>query len=198
MLRRMRLKPLTVEVFFTVLVLIIIAELGDKTQLILITLSAEVKKPHLTFLGAMIGFILVNGIGVLIGEILTIYVPLIIIRIVTGIIFIVFGFGLLLKKVKIDQKNEITRDRPEFITSLIFIATCELGDKTQIITILLTATYQLPITVFFGVLTGLALISGLGVFLGTNFSRLIPQDKLRRVAGIIFVLFGMLTILGFW
>ncbi len=83
-----------------------------------------------------------------------------------------------------------------FLTAFTFVALAELGDKTQIITILLVATYQLPLLVFLGVLLGLALVSGIGVLIGESFSRIISPKKLQIVSGIIFIAFGLLTLFG--
>ena len=139
---------MSVDVFLAAFFLLTISELGDKTQLAIITLTAKSRKPAIIFVAAMIGFILINGIGVLIGQLVVIFIPYMVIRLFTGIIFIAFGVLLLLKSrkesVESDDKLEVKQQSSIFWTAFSFVSLAELGDKTQIITILLVANYQLP------------------------------------------------------
>jgi len=191
----------SVDVFLAVFFLLTISELGDKTQLAIITLTAKSRKPAIIFVAAMIGFILINGIGVLIGQLVVIFIPYMVIRLFTGIIFIAFGVLLLLKSrkesVESDDKLEVKQQSSIFWTAFSFVSLAELGDKTQIITILLVANYQLPFIVFLGVLSGLALVSGIGVLIGESFSRVISPKKLHIFSGILFIAFGLLTLFGY-
>lgn len=192
---------MSVDVFLAVFFLLTISELGDKTQLAIITLTAKSRKPAIIFIAAMIGFILINGIGVLIGQLVVIFIPYMVIRLFTGIIFIAFGVLLLLKSrkesVESDDKLEVKQQSSIFWTAFSFVSLAELGDKTQIITILLVANYQLPFIVFLGVLSGLALVSGIGVLIGESFSRVISPKKLHIFSGILFIAFGLLTLFGY-
>ena len=69
--------------------LILIAELGDKTQLAIISLSANHKGSHV-FLGAMLAFLTVDGISLAVGGPLLALLPIKLILIVSGIVFIIF------------------------------------------------------------------------------------------------------------
>jgi putative Ca2+/H+ antiporter (TMEM165/GDT1 family) len=187
----------SVEVFLAVFILLTLSELGDKTQLAVITLTAESKKPFIVFIAALLAFILINGIGVLIGQLVVQFIPYLFIRLATGVIFIIFGAFLLIKSRKSsDEKIAIQQYSSLFLTAFSFVSLAELGDKTQIITIVLVATYQLPLIVFLGVLSGLALVSGLGVLIGESFSRVISPKKLHLFSGILFIVFGLLTLFG--
>jgi putative Ca2+/H+ antiporter (TMEM165/GDT1 family) len=192
----------TIEVFIATFFLLTISELGDKTQLAIIILTARSRKPIIVFSAAMTGFILINGVGVLIGQIIVLFIPYLIIRLGTGVIFIAFGAILLIKSRKTsddkisDEKIMVDQHSSLFLTAFSFVALAELGDKTQIITILLVANYQLPLVVLLGVLSGLALVSGIGVLVGESFSRVISPKMLHIVSGIIFIVFGLLTIFG--
>lgn len=193
---------MSIEVFLATFFLLTISELGDKTQLAIILLTAKSKKPVIVFVAAMTGFILINGVGVLIGQIIVQFVPFLFIRFATGIIFIVFGVILLVKSKNTsdekinDESLMVDQHSSLFLTAFTFVALAELGDKTQIITILLVANYQLPFVVLLGVLSGLALVSGIGVLLGESFSRIISPKMLHIVSGIIFIVFGLLTLFG--
>lgn len=74
-----------------------VAELGDKTQLAVITLSS-CSNALLVFTGAMLTFMVVAGIGVAIGDALTLVIPIPVIRIVSALLFLAYGiYAILLR-----------------------------------------------------------------------------------------------------
>ncbi len=77
--------------------LIAIAELGDKTQLTVIALSAGYDRVKV-FAGVILAFTLVTGLGVLAGATLFQYVPSYLIKILAGLLFVVFGIWILFSR----------------------------------------------------------------------------------------------------
>ncbi len=75
--------------------LIVLMELGDKTQLAVIALAAESEFPLLVFVGVMLAFTLVTGLGATVGATLTKFVPLKYIQLASGIVFTLLGAALL-------------------------------------------------------------------------------------------------------
>ena len=71
------------------------AELGDKTQLGLVMLSASLQKPRAIFLGMITGFAIVTGVGVLIGQALLAIIPLSLLTLISGLIFVAVGLLML-------------------------------------------------------------------------------------------------------
>ncbi len=78
--------------------------------------------------------------------------------------------------------------------ALIFFA--ELGDKTQLTTMMLAAQSKAPAAVFIGAAGALVLTSLLGVVFGETVTRLIPVTYVRTGAGIAFIVLGALLISG--
>ena len=76
--------------------LITLMELGDKTQFAVIALAAESELPLLVYVGVMLAFALITGLGVTVGATLTKIVPLKYIQLGSGIIFILFGIIFLI------------------------------------------------------------------------------------------------------
>lgn len=74
-------------------------ELGDKTQFAVIALSAEYKFPLLVYLGVMMAFTFITGLGVIAGTALTRFVPLKYIQLGSGFVFILFGIIFLINAV---------------------------------------------------------------------------------------------------
>lgn len=77
---------------------------------------------------------------------------------------------------------------------LIFLA--ELGDKTQLAAIAMAAESQTPLAVFVGAVSGLALVTLLGVAIGGTLSRVIPTQYIRMGAGALFILVGAFMLIS--
>ncbi len=70
----------------------------------------------------------------------------------------------------------------------VFVA--ELGDKTQIATLLLSAQSGRPLIVFIGAATALICSSLVGVILGSWLSEKIPPERLQLIAGLVMIIIG--------
>lgn len=74
--------------------------------------------------------------------------------------------------------------------ALLFVA--ELGDKTQLAVINMTAKHKAPLPVFIGAVLALSLVTAMGVLLGEGLTRLVPTHVLQKVAAVLFVGMGVL------
>ena len=83
-----------------------------------------------------------------------------------------------------------------FFSSTLGVAIAEIGDKTQIATVLLAAKYQSILLVVVGSIAGLMIASVPAVYLGEMLMRKIPAKAVRIAACILFCLLGILTLLG--
>ena len=86
------------RVLLTTFGVIFIAEMGDKTQLAAMTLTAQTKRPLAVFIGAALALACVSAIGVLVGAVLNQYVPLEWIKRASAVAFIIIGVLILLGK----------------------------------------------------------------------------------------------------
>jgi putative Ca2+/H+ antiporter (TMEM165/GDT1 family) len=86
------------RVLLTTFGVIFLAEMGDKTQLAAMTMSAQTQKPWAVFVGASIALACVSAIGVLVGSVLGDYVPLIWIKRIAAVAFIAIGILILAGK----------------------------------------------------------------------------------------------------
>jgi len=86
------------RVFLTTFGIIFLAEMGDKTQLAAMTMAADSKKPWAVFLGASLGLVAVSALGVLVGSVVGDYVPLVWVKRVAAMAFIVIGVLMLMGK----------------------------------------------------------------------------------------------------
>jgi Ca2+/H+ antiporter, TMEM165/GDT1 family len=86
------------RVFLTTFGVIFLAEMGDKTQLAAMTMSAQTKKPWAVFIGSAIALTAVSAIGVVVGSVVGSYIPLVWIKRAAAVAFIVIGVLILMDK----------------------------------------------------------------------------------------------------
>jgi putative Ca2+/H+ antiporter (TMEM165/GDT1 family) len=86
------------RVFITTFGVIFLAEMGDKTQLAAMTMSAQTKRPWVVLISASLALACVSAIGVIVGSVLSDYLPLEWIKRAAAIAFIVIGVLMLLGK----------------------------------------------------------------------------------------------------
>lgn len=86
------------RVLLTTFGIIFLAEMGDKTQLAAMTMAADSKKPWAVFIGASLALVAVSGLGVLVGSLVGDYLPIVWVKRVAAVAFIVIGVLMLLDK----------------------------------------------------------------------------------------------------
>ncbi len=86
------------RVLLTTFGMIFLAEMGDKTQLAAMTMAADSKKPWAVFLGASLALTAVSLLGVLVGSVVGDYVPLVWVKRMAAMAFIVIGVLMLFGK----------------------------------------------------------------------------------------------------
>lgn len=82
------------------------------------------------------------------------------------------------------------------LNTFLLILVAEIGDKTQLAIVGLTAREKMPVAVFLGAGAALVLATVLAVVFGEALAKLIPLHYVRCVAGIVFIAFGFLVLLG--
>jgi putative Ca2+/H+ antiporter (TMEM165/GDT1 family) len=169
--------------------IVALAEFGDKTQIAVVSLSAK-HRPRSVFIGALLAFALVDGVSALIGGAIAPFVPTFWIGLVAGISFLIFGAYTLFSKE--DTIIKIKEHSKAVTTSFFLIAVMELGDKTQLAAIALSAEYDAPIQVFLGVMLAFTLLTALGAAFGKIISQYISARYIKIGASLIFVVFGIL------
>lgn len=78
------------------------------------------------------------------------------------------------------------------LTAFMTLFLAEMGDKTQLAVIMLTASSKKPISVFIGAMVALAVVTAMGVLFGQGAVKLVPEGVLQRIAGTVFIGMGIL------
>ncbi|MHA1136157.1 MAG: TMEM165/GDT1 family protein [Candidatus Thorarchaeota archaeon] len=174
--------------------LIFLMELGDKTMLTTMCLSAQYRRPKLVLLATMLALATSSVIAVIIGFILSATLPVEIITYVSGFLFLILGIFTLVNS---NSETVDTCDNPGTLFGMFSIVLLsELGDKSQIATLALAAQSPFPIMIFVGAIIGFFIVNSIGAFAGTNIAERIHIKTVKRVVGIVFILFGILVIFG--
>lgn len=164
-----------------------LAEFGDKTQIALLLLASKSEKRLHIVLGAIMAFLMVDGVAILAGDWIADAAPDGLIKTLSGTIFIIFGFFMLREK-KGDMETDYHLKNP-FYSGFILIFVSEWGDKTQIVSGLLAAKYN-GLMVLIGVIIALSSLSLMAVYLGRLISNNMNSGAITKIAGILFILMG--------
>jgi Ca2+/H+ antiporter, TMEM165/GDT1 family len=178
--------------FVASFVLIVLAEMGDKTQFLAMSFATRFnayKVLFAVFLATVANF----AITVTIGQLLTTIVPIDVISLAASLSFIGFGLWTLRGE---RPKSEDEKASRFGVVGTVFVAFFigEFGDKTQLTTISLAAQYQNAVTVLIGATLGMLAADGLGIAAGVALGKRIPQRTIKWVSATIFLIFGLVGI----
>ena len=180
------------SVFVSSFSLIALAEIGDKSQLVCMTLAAR-HRHWPVLLGAAAAFVVLNILAVSFGAAVAAWVPE---RVTAGLVAILFGaFGIHALRIQEDDESEMVVERSGhgiFFTTMLLILVAEFGDKTQIAVAGLAGSMD-PYMVWLGATSALFMVSALGVWAGRTVLQRLPLVWLHRVSGVVFLLFALLA-----
>jgi putative Ca2+/H+ antiporter (TMEM165/GDT1 family) len=118
---------MTLDAFLYAVIAVFLAELGDKTMLATIFLSAQYRQPWMVLLAAMLALTAATIIAIMIGLILASTLPLRLIFYLAGFIFLLMGIYTLATSTQIEKVDETSPKSMVGMFSVVFLA--ELGDK---------------------------------------------------------------------
>lgn len=180
------------EPFLKVFVLIFLAEFGDKSQLVCMTLSAR-HRAFPVLIGSMLAFSALNLLAVVFGAALSLYLPKELIFAAVGVLFLVFGVQSL-RAEEDDEESEVKVGRHLLASVFLLIFLAELGDKTQLSIAGLAAVEQAWVVWLAGT-SALLVTTVMGVWLGKVALQSIPLLWVHRGAGVLFIAFSLIA---FW
>lgn len=181
------------ESFLLSLSAIALAELGDKTQLIVIYLGARFRRPGAVLSGLVVGAALNAGLAVVGGTLLHRVVGPAVLEWIVAIGFIAIGLWILLRG-EDDEDEEIAAtasNHGAFLTTLSLFFLMEMGDKTQLGTVALAAGLPDPRLVFAGAALGLIAANLPALWLGHRYASRIPRRLLNRLSALLFIAIGI-------
>lgn len=174
--------------------LIAAAEIGDKSQLVCMTLAAR-HRAMPVLAGSMAAFVLLNSLAVIFGAAIANWLPDYLVTTIVAVLFAVFGLqALRAEEEDKDNDGEIKEKSGHgiFLTTFLMITAAEFGDKTQLAVAALSSTAQ-PTAVWLGATLALALTSALGIVAGRALLTKVPLSFLHKISGGIFLLLAALA-----
>lgn len=176
--------------------IVALAEMGDKTQLLALVLAARFRKPWPIVLGILVATLANHAMAGALGAWITTVISPQTLRWILAASFIAMAVWMLIPD-KLDE-NAVDDKLPRFgvfgtTTLLFFLA--EMGDKTQIATVMLSARYDAWAWVVAGTTLGMMLANAPVVWLGARITRLVPLRVVHIVSALIFAGLGLLALL---
>ena len=184
--------PESFSISLSTFTLIALAEIGDKSQLVCMTLAAR-HRHWPVLLGSATAFLVLNALAVVFGAGVAAWVPE---RVTAVIVMLLFGgFGIHALRTPDDRKSGEVVERPVhgiFFTTLLLILAAEFGDKTQIAVAGLAGSMA-PFPVWIGATMALVMVTALGIWVGRTVLQRLPLHWLHRVGGGIFLVFALVA-----
>lgn len=183
------------EAFSTSTLLVALAEIGDKTQLLSFVLAARFKKPWPICLGILVATLANHACAGAVGQWLTTLMGPSVLRWVLGISFIAMAVWMLIP----DTLDEDEAQSPRlgvFGTTLVAFFLAEMGDKTQIATVALAARFDTFLPVVVGTTLGMMIANVPAVLVGDCLAHKIPVRLVHGLAAAMFAVLGVLALVG--
>ena len=174
----------------TTFLIVALAEIGDKSQLVCMTLAARHRGLPVV-IGAILAFAVLNLLAVLFGAAVAAWLPEWLVALAVAILFAGFGISAL-RYTEADDDEAVTEKPGHGIvaTTFLLIFLAEFGDKTQLAVAALGSTGT-PAAVWTGATAALAVTSLLGVLAGRKLLNRLPLKWIHRVSGVFFLMLAI-------
>ncbi|MBF7730382.1 TMEM165/GDT1 family protein [Pseudomonas sp. N040] len=172
--------------------IVALAEIGDKTQLLALLLAARFRRPWPIIWGIALATLANHfAAGALGSWVASLFSAATLAWILTASFAAVAAWMLVPDQLDADSEESILRQHGPFVATLITFFLAEMGDKTQIATVMLAAQYPHLLMVVLGTTLGM-LLANVPVVLAGHFSaERLPLTLIHRVAAGAFVLLAL-------
>ena len=165
-------------------------------QLLALVLAARFRKPWPIVLGILVATIANHAMAGALGAWVTTQISPQALRWILGASFIAMAAWMLVPDKLEGEADSKTPRFGVFGTTVVLFFLAEMGDKTQIATVMLAARYEAYFAVVAGTTLGMMLANAPVVWLGERMTRLVPLRVVHIVSALIFLVFGLFALLG--
>ncbi|WP_257296064.1 TMEM165/GDT1 family protein [Endozoicomonas sp. YOMI1] len=186
------------ETFSLSALVVFLAEIGDKTQLLSLMLALQFRAPWLISLAILLATLLNHAVAAWFGSWVVAWIsPDILQYLIAASFFTVAAWTLIPDK--LDDSDGPMNGYGVFLTTLALFFVAEMGDKTQVATVLLAAefsatAYSAMIMVIGGTTLGMMLANIPVVFFGEKLAERLPLQWIRRGAALLFAVLGVMAL----
>ena len=175
---------------------VVLAEMGDKTQLLALLLAARFKRPWPIVAGILVATVFNHALAGAVGAWVQASLSPSTLRWALGLSFLAMaGWTLIPDRIE-DDEAAVAQKHGVFLATLVTFFLAEMGDKTQLATVALAVHYAAPVAVVVGTTLGMLIADVPVVFVGERLARRIPMRLVHGVAALIFAALGIGTLLG--
>jgi len=173
-----------------------LAEIGDKTQLLAFLLATRFKKPLPIIAGILVATLLNHSMAGALGAWITATLSPETLRWILGLTFIAMAIWTMIPDKIEEEEMQVAKRFGVFGATLITFFLAEMGDKTQIATIAMSAHFSSVVLVVIGTTLGMMIADVPAVFIGDRLSARIPMKLVHGIAAAMFAAMGVATLLG--
>ena len=179
------------EAFGVPTAIVALAEIGDKTQLLALLLAARFRKPWPIIWGIVLATLANHFAAAALGQwVASLFSEQTLTWVLAASFAAVALWTLVPDKIDDDEDSKFAKFGP-FLTTLIAFFIAEMGDKTQVATVMLAAQYDYLVLVVAGTTAGM-LLANVPVVLAGNFAaHKLPLDLIRKIAASGFMLLAI-------
>jgi putative Ca2+/H+ antiporter (TMEM165/GDT1 family) len=178
-----------VTAYLTSLVFVVLAEMGDKTQLLAMAFASRYRWQTVMF-AVFVATLCNHLLAVVAGSLLANIVPLHIIQIAGAASFILFGLWTL-RGDELKGEDQKPKYSPFWTVAIAFFI-AEMGDKTQLATVSLATRFDSILQIWLGTTCGMVIADAVGIIVGIVLGKKIPERMVKWFAALVFILFGVL------
>jgi Ca2+/H+ antiporter, TMEM165/GDT1 family len=180
------------EAFFVSMIVVAISEIGDKTQLLALMLAARFRKPAPIICGIVVATLFNHTLAGMVGTWVRAVVPAQYLRWLLVASFVAVALWAL-KPDKLDAGPAPTGTYGAFAITVVSFFIAEIGDKTQIATVMLAAQFGNLVAVVAGTTLGMLIADVPAVLIGHAAGHRLPLRQIRYVAAGLFVVLGIVA-----
>lgn len=181
------------EALFVSTGLVTLAEIGDKTQLLSLVLAARFRQPLTIALGILIATLANHALAGALGAWLGSLLEPEILRWILALSFLAMAVWMLIPDRLEGDEATGTPPLGVLATTVVVFFLAEMGDKTQIATVVLAARYDSLFQVVAGTTAGMMLANAPVVWLGERLTRRLPITLVHRISALVFAVLGVLA-----
>ena len=180
------------EAFLVSLVVVAVGEIGDKTQLLALMLAARFRKPVPIICGIVVATLVNHALAGLVGAWVREVVPAEYLRWLLVASFFAVALWAL-RPDTMDASSAPPGKYGAFAVTTVMFFIAEIGDKTQIATVVLAARFDNLVAVVAGTTLGMLVADVPAVLIGNAAAHRLPLRLVRYAAATLFAVLGIVA-----
>lgn len=177
-------------VFLGAVVMVVLAEMGDKTQLLAMAFATRFPAKAVMW-GVLFATVLNHALAVAVGNYLGTSFDMQLVQMIAAASFILFGLWTI-RGDALDGEDKRKMILGPIMTVAVAFFVAEMGDKTQLATVALAAKYDSTIATLLGTTTGMMIADALGIYVAIVAGKKMPEKLVKWISAFIFIAFGFL------